>query len=365
MRLAWTWLLSITLALPLKAETIRVAVARGSTLELKGAELVCRSEPDAPPVALGAVAKFDAVGPFVSSGEQLAPALGVEDRTGAPIRVGTVSLLGAAQVVAGRDGLVAIDHVDVETYVASVVGSEMSASWPAAALEAQAIAARTYVLKKKAAAKADQPYDVEATVMHQVYKGAQSIDARTAAAAEKTRGVVLDWDGQLADAFFFASCSGKTESALAAFGSGQPYLVPTSCEGGEQAPKLRWTQRLSFAKLSSALKAQALVADEVTHLEVSKRTETGRIAQSRATLRNGTKVFIPGADLRRAIGYTVMQSLDAELSTKGDDVVLTGRGAGHGVGLCQWCAKGRALAGDSAETILARAYPGTTLKRIY
>jgi stage II sporulation protein D len=281
------------------------------------------------------------------------------------VRVGATCLLGRPEVVACDQGLVAVDHVDVETYVASVVGSEMSASWPAAALEAQAIAARTYVLKKKLTARAGKPYDVEASVLDQAYKGAQSLDPRTIAAAEATRGMVLAHEGQLADAFFFASCAGTTESVQAAFGSApQPYLVPSSCEGGEAAPKLRWTRRVTLAQLTNALKSRGLVRDDVTRLEVSQRTATGRIAQVRVTTARGGKATVSGPDLRRLVGYTELPSLAATVTAAGDELVFEGAGAGHGVGLCQWCAKGRAAAGETAAEILARAYPGATIRRV-
>jgi stage II sporulation protein D len=353
------------LAAPASAETIRVAVAKGPRVELSGADLVARMDPAGPVLPLGPVGRLEAVGPFVSSGEQLATSFAIEDRGGGPVRIGATCLLGRPEVVACDQGLVAVDHVDVETYVASVVGSEMSASWPAAALEAQAIAARTYVLRKKLSARSGKPYDVEASVLHQVYKGAQSLDPRTIAAAEATRGLVLDHDGQLADAFFFASCAGTTESVQAAFGSAPvPYLVPTSCEGGEAAPKLRWTRRVSLAQLTAALEAGGVVRDDVARLEVSQRTPTGRIAQVRVTTRRGGKALVSGPDLRRMVGYTELPSLAASVAASGDELVFEGTGAGHGVGLCQWCAKGRAAAGETAAAILARAYPGTTVRRL-
>lgn len=347
-----------------RAETVRVAVAKGSFLEFSGQDLVARSSPDGPAMAMGAVSRMEAVGPFVSNGDALAPAMAIEDRSGGPVHVGGVCLLGAAEVVACDAGLLAVDHVDLETYVASVVGSEMSASWPAAALEAQAIAARTYVLKKKLAVLPGAAFDVEATVLHQVYQGAKSLDPRTVAAAAKTRGVVLQWAGQLADAFFFASCRGSTESAEAAFGTGAPYLVPTTCSGGEAAPNARWTRRLAVAKVSELLRRQGAIGDDLARIDVVSRTGTGRIASARLVTRRGGRT-VTGAELRRLIGYTELPSLDAVVELARGDIVFTGAGAGHGVGLCQWCARGRALAGDGAEAILARAYPGTVLKTIY
>jgi stage II sporulation protein D len=354
--------LALLLAVPAlaAADTIRVAVARGATLRVEGTDLVARTGLDGPLVPLGRASNLEAVGPFVSTGETLAASVTIEDRAGGPVRIGGVTLLGAAEIVGGDAGLLAVDVVDVETYVASVVGSEMSASWPAQALQAQAIAARTYVLKKKLAAGLDAPFHVEASVLHQVYKGAQSVDARTRAAAEATRGQVLTWEGQLADAFFFASCRGRTETSLAAFGAASPYLQPSSCEGGESAPKLRWVKRMPLGRASRWLQGQGAIGDELTRIDVVSRTGTGRVASARLVTRHGGRV-VTGAELRRLFGYAELPSLDVTIAAEKGELVFTGAGAGHGVGLCQWCARGRALAGDTAEEILARAYPGTTL----
>jgi stage II sporulation protein D len=240
----------------------------------------------------------------------------------------------------------------------------MSPSWPASALEAQAIAARTFVLKKKLSTPRHATYDVEASVLHQAYKGSKSLDPRTRAAADKTRGVVLTWEGELADAFYFSACRKTTESAAAAFGTAQPYLVPTACTGGEAAPKASWTVRLDREAVSLLLKGQGLISGELEQLEVASRTKTGRMSALRLVTSSGTR-SLPATDFRRIVGYSELPSLDAEVQQKGGTFVFTGGGYGHGVGLCQWCARGQAAAGRSAEKILAHAYPGTALKRVY
>ena len=350
------------LVLPLasaRATTVRVAVASGPSLTITGHDLVARSSPDAPAIAFGRRVRLTSVGPFVSDGQLLTPTLSVADRSGARLEVGGVGLLGAVEVVATDRTLYAIDRVELETYVASVVGGEMPPSWPMQALEAQAIAARTYVLARRLAAT-HAPYDVDAGVLSQVYRGAGSLDPRTVAAAQATKGVVVTWHGALADTYFFASCTGRTESARAAFGTAAPYLVPTSCQGGEGAPLAHWTRRLTIGPLSRALEKAGAIGGRLRGIVVTRRTKTGRIARARLVTGRGARV-VRGAELRRLVGYSALPSLDATVAMDGGEVVFTGSGSGHGVGLCQWCARGRALAGDSAARILARAYPGTRL----
>jgi stage II sporulation protein D len=307
---------------------------------------------------------LESVGPFVSNGDTLSAFLELVAAPEDAVRIDGVPLVGTARVLADEKSLVAVDEVDVEDYVSSVVGGEMPASWPEAALEAQAIAARTYVLRRKLAAKPGAVFHVERTVASQVYKGALGIDRRTRAASDATRGQVLRWDGQLADAFFFATCKGRTESAEAAFGKASPYLVPASCEGGESAPLASWTRTLTLVELSRRLAAAGAIGDGLERVEVASRTATGRAATLRLVTKRGKRT-IAAPEFRRLVGWSELPSLDFDGTREGARIVFRGAGSGHGVGLCQWCAKGLATKGWTAAQILARYYPGTSLDNIY
>lgn len=344
------------------AETIRVAVARGAAIEVEAEGLRGLPAGDDAWVALGRASRFEAVGPLVSNGELLTPRLVLEAAAGGRIVVKGVALLGAVEILATDKGLVAVDEVELEDYVASVVGGEMPASWPASALEAQAIAARTYALRRRESAGPSATFHVEATVVSQVYAGARSLDARTRAATDATRGQVLNFGGALADAFFFSSCRTRTESGEAAFGQGAPYLKPVSCDGGEAAPMVRWTRRVALGRASSLLEARGAIGGPLRRVDVESRTSSGRIATVRLLTRRGSRVM-GGPEFRQLLGWTELPSLDAKITLERGDLVFTGGGAGHGVGLCQWCARGRATRGESASEILAHFYPGTVLER--
>lgn len=358
MRLAAFLLVSL-LSGAAAAETLRIAIARGPSLEVLAGSLVARVD-DAEPESIGASLTLKAVGSLVSYGERLVAKVALEDASGGDVSIGGRLVLGHAEVVATEAGLVAIDEVELETYVASVLGAEMSPSWPAAALEAQAVAARTYALTKKQRAKAGAPFHLEATVSHQVYRGHASMDMRTVLAADATRGLVLVYGDALADTYFFASCAGRTASSEEAFGTAVPYLVPATCEGGEKAPALRWTRTVDVMTLGKALLEAKAIGDRLIGVEVASRTPTGRAAKFRLKTKRSSRL-ISAAEFRRFVGYRELPSLDVDAAMKGSRLVLTGRGAGHGVGLCQWCARGQALAGAAAADILRRYYPGTKL----
>lgn len=336
---------------------VRVAVAKGPALSLQADRLSLSTHPDESPVEVEREATFDPVGPLVLSGERLAAEWLVRSADGGPLRVGTRTA-GAVRVVSESDGLVAIEDVALETYVAAVVSAEMPLSWPAAALEAQAIAARTYALRRLNASP-DRAYDMESSVLHQVYAGSQQLDPRALAAVEATRGKVLEHGGQLADTFFFASCVGRTESADAAFGRGAPYLVPVKCEESEPE-RVRWEKRIDVATLGRRLLETGELGDTLVRVEVAGRTKSGRVATVRLVTKRSSRV-LPASDLRRIVGYTELPSLDFDVKTSGGQLVFKGAGAGHAVGLCQRCARTLALKGRTAEAILAHHYPGTKL----
>jgi len=345
-----------------EAEWVRIALARGPSLLVQGRDLVATA-PGAAPVPLGPRAELTAAGPFVTDGTTLAPRLAVADRAGAGVRVAGMGVLGSLEILAGNGGLVAIDTLDMEYYVAAVVGAEMPASWPSAALEAQAIAARTYALRRKTSAP-DAPFHLEASVRNQAYRGADSFDPRAVAAAHATRGLVVAAGHELAEAYFFSSCRGTTESGTAALGRDAPYLQPVSCAGGEDAPAASWTRSVPLAELSRRLRATGAIGDALTGVEIASRTATGRAASIRLTVRGGARTM-SGAEFRRAVGWSELPSLDFDVRVADRVVVLTGSGAGHGVGLCQWCARGLAARGTGRDAILAHFYPGTALVRMY
>jgi stage II sporulation protein D len=249
----------------------------------------------------------------------------------------------------------------MEDYVASVAGSEMPPSFPAEALKAQAIAARTFAITKKLQAVAEgRPYHLGATVVHQVYGGSGAIDPRTRAAAEATAGEVLVFEDEPADAFFHASCGGRTETGAAALGRDRPYLPSVVCGKCDGTPLARWRYRVGAAELGRKLG----LARRVSALHVVDRTNSGRV--ERVRVEAGTsRVEIGGADFRQRVGWTALKSLAFEVKRERGAFSFQGSGAGHGAGMCQWGAAGLAKEGSTYREILARYYPGSEIRRMY
>ena len=260
----------------------------------------------------------------------------VRFRTGGPIDVNGTRVRGDVVVLLGRDGVQLVNVLGLEDYLAGVLGSEMPKSFPVEALKAQAIAARTYALHKKLE-QYGQPFHLGSSVISQVYGGLASEDARTREAVEATRGMVLTWQLQPVEAYFHASCGGKTEAGAAALGRDLPYLRPVACPCAK-LPQAEWRLELG------------------SRVEVLARSATGR----------ATKVQLDGRPLdavtfRERVGYTKLKSLWFEVTGS----TLTGHGFGHGAGMCQWGAKVLAERGQSFREILAHYYAGTELQTLY
>lgn len=263
---------------------------------------------------------------------------------------------------AKKPTLVVINRLPLETYLLGIVGSEMSPEWPIEALKAQAVAARTYALERHMMMQAaSRPYDLEATVLSQVYQGAERIRPSVVTAVVSTRGEVLSYRHQLAQALFHSTCGGKTVSARQAFGNAVPYLVPETCPWCRDSTRYRWSLSLDLGKAEKQLVKAGLLPAKGGLSALERGSAEGSLV---ATV-GKKKVELSAKQVRAAIGYMVMMSDRFTAKTVGTRVELEGLGFGHGVGMCQWGARGQAERGLSHVEILTHYYRGAEVKRIY
>ncbi|TMB09890.1 MAG: SpoIID/LytB domain-containing protein [Deltaproteobacteria bacterium] len=280
-----------------------------------------------------------------------------------PLRLDGRELPGRLEVFSERGALVAVNSVDLEQYVAAVVASEIPPGWPAEALRAQAVAARTFAVAQKIAQGPGARAHLGASVLDQVYRNAARTPQPALDAARATAGEVLTWGAAPIAAYFSASCGGRSESAEAAF-----HLVPGTApylRGGEPDGDERgWTVRVPLAEITAALRKARRMHAEVRDIAVESRTASGR-AQGLAVETSAGRRPLPAVELRQLLGYSRLPSLLFEVASEDGVAVFRGRGNGHGVGLCQWGARARALAGATYRDILARYYPSAELRRMY
>jgi stage II sporulation protein D len=276
------------------------------------------------------------------------------------VRAAGMPLEGEVEVRRGPDGLLVINALPLETYVAAVTASEMPAQFPLEALKAQAVAARTFAVFKKLDAVAEgRAWHLGATVLHQVYRGAR-VDPRARAAAEATAGQVLVFEHQVIEAYFHSTCGGRTERGADALGRDQPYLRSVPCEHCRDSPRARWTVRVDAEELARV----AGLPGRIESVRVADRTSSGR-ARRVELASGGRRVGVGAVDLRQRLGFERLPSLWFDVRVRGRTVEFDGRGAGHGAGLCQWGAAGAAREGQDYRAILAHYYPGAELIRMY
>lgn len=266
----------------------------------------------------------------------------------------------------GRGTLEIVEELPLEAYLYGVLPKEVGAQWPLEALKAQAVISRTYAAANLTL-NAGARYDVVNTVSDQVYGGMDSEDPAATQAIESTRGEILrDPDGTPLQTFFHASCGGQTDLPDAVW----PGRTRSSSFGRvadpycNNYPRQQWSMSMSWSTLYKRLRRGGINVRNVKAVSVEKKTPTGRaeiigIRTSRGLVPVGANRF------RLAVGPESLRSVYLTGIDHGrNQVTFRGLGWGHGVGLCQWGARGRALAGQDYRQILQTYYPGAVFSSL-
>jgi SpoIID/LytB domain protein len=294
-----------------------------------------------------------AMGIFVAG-----PALEVvSSQTRGPERANLASGARVLRVgIAKPGGGYSVATVPLEVYVARVLAGEAARDSEPAALEALAITIRTFALANLSRHRADG-FDLCDQTHCQVVRAAT---AGTERAAQTTAGRVLLHDGVPASVYYTASCGGRTELPSRVWpGADDPSFLPSrdddACQG---APA--WTAAIDGRDLLRALRAFGFRGDRLRDVRVAGRSSSGRVARVKV---DGLQPdAISGQDLRVAIGRTLgwqhIKSTAFELRRDADVYRFSGRGSGHGVGMCVIGSARLAAWGQSVDSILARYFPG-------
>lgn len=259
-------------------------------------------------------------------------------------------------------GLVVVSHLPLESYLAGVVNGEIDSSWPLEAVKAQVVAARSYALYQMS--RGSVYFDLKTDVTDQVYAGVHSEDVRALEAVEMTRGQVLYKDGELIQAFFHSSCGGSTTSSLDAWGVARPAHESVTCGTCQDAPYARWNLPLSAEEIVEAVQTLVPNLSSLRFMGIHKRSGDGRVKTLYLETGEG-RVLVDAGEFRKQIGYRRLPSTRFALGKSGERIILTGTGYGHGVGLCQWGARGSASRGMDYRQILRKYYLGTEIRHAY
>ncbi|HXV17895.1 MAG TPA: SpoIID/LytB domain-containing protein [Gemmatimonadaceae bacterium] len=308
---------------------------------------------------------------------------------------------GELIITPNNGGLLVVNRLGVESYLRGVVPLEIGdrKAGEEAAVEAQAVAARsyTYIHMNEAG---DRAFDMYGSVQDQAYGGVDAEKPMSDAAVNSTRDMVIKYAGRIINTPYHSTCGGSTAAVSEVWWRqpDQPYLRPVSDQIPgtnsfycDPSPRFRWTATFDANQLRATLEkylgsvtpaveppvaaspsAPQLSLGRITGFHVEGRTPSDRVSAVSIQTERGNYV-VRGNDVRfvlRTPGGGLLSStyFTAETTPDGQggiaSLVIRGGGNGHGIGMCQWGAIGRARAGQDYRTILTTYYPGTTVSRV-
>ncbi|WP_066188072.1 MULTISPECIES: stage II sporulation protein D [Gracilibacillus] len=261
-----------------------------------------------------------------------------------------------------------VEEIPLEDYVVHVVASEMPADFELEALKAQALAARTYIVRFLTYEQSEDlpdSADVTDTVDHQVYKNTDELRQiwgsdyhwkidKIEQAVAATQGTVITYEDQPITPAFFSTSNGYTENSEDYWENELPYLRAVESPWDEDiSPKFLDQQVFTSAELENKL--QVSLSNQSDQFQLT-RTDSQRVDQ----VEIGGQTF-SGRDIREQLG---LSSNDFTISKKNDHYVFTTKGFGHGVGMSQYGANGMAQEGKTYDDIIAYYYKGTELNTL-
>ncbi len=274
-------------------------------------------------------------------------------------RVAAIVIHQAGQTASGEAGETVTVRIQGQErqlslydYLLGVLMGEMPGDFPLEALKAQAVAARTYTLRRqeKGGVLSDDPTECQAyqdpETAEERYGDGELLEKYRQAITE-TEGQVLTYDGELITATYFSCSGGRTESAQAVWGGDVPYLVSVDSPGEEDCTAYESQKCLDMEEFLTLLDISTPAVGEITY------TDGGGVD----TMEIGGKTFT-GTELRSLLD---LRSTCFTMEITADTVTFSVRGFGHRVGMSQYGAKAMAQAGSSYGEILEKYYPGTEL----
>jgi len=262
-----------------------------------------------------------------------------------------------------KGNLNVINELGIEGYLYGVMTQEVSPEWPIEALKAQAVVSRTYVMKNLG--KYDKEgFDLSATITSQVYGGGEAEDPRTSKAVDLTRGEVITYKGELIKSFFHSNCGGYTEDVTNAWEGEErlPYLKGRACYFCKGSHQYNWEKTIDKKVLQEKLNGNGYDVEEIEKIKILDRSPSGRVIYLKI-YHQGGHLKIRASTFRMVMGPNLIKSTLFAMEHMGNRIKFYGRGWGHGVGMCQWGAKGMAERGANYRQILQYYYPETKIEK--
>ncbi len=295
------------------------------------------------------------------------------------------------RLVAGERESIPVNLVgllSLEDYLEGVVSAEVPRDWPLEALKAQAVAARSFTLAKlRERGERRTSWQLEASIMDQVFDHSRRHEMAARAVLE-TRGQFLAISNltanltssltsnsriapararaiRAATTHYHSDCGGQTDEPSDVWGGGED--IGTAKDLCPKSARTNWRLVTSLSEISTKLRNEALIGGSfrVAKLEIEKRSPAGRAQVVRLTNDAGKAVRVTGEKMRSVFGYMNLRSTLFEISAaSASRIEFSGRGFGHGTGLCQWGSRTMAANGKTYQEILKHYYPKLSLAHI-
>ncbi len=269
-------------------------------------------------------------------------------------------------LVAGRRRHHHVLKVPMETYLAGVIGNEMSRRWPVEALKAQAVAARSYALyRMKEARREGRKFDLVATQGDQVFRQRDIKNNYLASIVAQTRGEVLWANGGVVQAFYSSTCGGLSRSAEAAgLSENSPIAGFRKDSYCKRSPFRSWVVSTTLDDLTNLFRKKGYNVEDLKDIRIKSKDKGGYVKAVEIADARGER-SLSGDQFRSLMGSMRLKSLLFDLRSEEDEIHFVGHGFGHGVGMCQYGAERMATQGKKYRTILSKYYPGIMVTQIY
>lgn len=260
---------------------------------------------------------------------------------------------GEVEVWLENGAMTIVNDLFIEDYVRGVINKEAIPSWPLEAKKTQAVLARTFAVYQKMNSPRSEKFDLAPSVLDQVYDGLDKEDVSSNRAVDETKGEVITKGSTALKIYFHSTCGGHTASSLEVWKKDDPHMTGVKCPYCEKSSLYRWKRVLKAADVSSKLGTGKIK---------SIRTVSGGQRVSAVEV-NGTQ--FPVNKFREKLGFSVIWSNDFTVKKEGKNLVFEGKGAGHGVGVCQWGMAGMAAEGKNYRAIIDFYLKDVEIRKMY
>lgn len=255
-----------------------------------------------------------------------------------------------------------IEEINIENFVVGVLGCEMPNSWEEDALRSQTVAIRTYVESRKKANK-NESFHMDKSEL--AYRGMLGETAKSGKIVQDTAGIVMAYNGEIFSAYFHSTCGGHTEDVNLVFGREKlPPLAGVKCGYCENSKYYTWSVNIEKSAMLQKLQKAKVNVSNIVSVKTVNPGPGGHVSEVEIIDAKG-KEQMNANRFRLLVGPNNLYSTAFTARNNGKSITFSGKGWGHGVGLCQYGVQGMAKKGFNWREILGHYYPKSELRRIY